>query len=209
MGQKRVIKPSDERRRELTDAARELFVEQGYEQTSMSDIARRANVAQGTFYIYFSSKQEVLAAIMRELLEELGGIVRELAERSDLSALEALRRVMHDCIARMTREPRLVEAVYLKANYSLPSRLLEEYAPALLPAVTALIERGVSEGTVRVKNPEIAADFLWTLGYRFFERIGQQYMGSNQASRTGPDLTELEHTFWEFVLHGIAVQPES
>jgi AcrR family transcriptional regulator len=37
----------------------------------MSDIAKRANVAQGTFYIYFDSKQDVLVAIMRELLQEL------------------------------------------------------------------------------------------------------------------------------------------
>lgn len=199
------MKPSDERRRELTDAARELFVEQGYEQTSMSDIAKRANVAQGTFYIYFSSKQDVLAAIMRELLEELGGTVRGLAERTDLPALEALRLAMEGCITRVIRESRLIEAVYLKANYSLPARLLDESAPTLLPAITSIIRRGVSEGTLRASDPELTADFLWTIGYRFFERTVQQHMGSDQASRTGPGLTELEHAFWEFVLSGIGV----
>jgi AcrR family transcriptional regulator len=203
VGQKRVVKPPDERRRDLIDAARALFIELGYEQTSMSDIAKRANVAQGTFYIYFSSKQEVLAAIMRELVEELGSIIRGLAERSDLPALAVLHQAMEDCLERLSHEARLVEAVYLKANYSLPAQLREEYAPTLLPAVTSIIERGVSEGSMRVTHPRIAADFLWTVGYRFFETAAQQQMGPAGES---PSISDLQEAFWEFVLQGLGVR---
>lgn len=210
MGQKRVIKPPDERRRELIDAARALFLEQGYEQTSMSDIAKRANVAQGTFYIYFNAKQDVLAAIMRELLEELAGIIHGLAERTDVPAITALRLATGNCLDRMRHESRLVEAVFLKAHYSLPIQLIEEYVPQLLPAITSIIERGVREGSMRVTYPRIAADFLWTVAYRFIETAAQQQMAhSDRPAAVGPAMSDLQQAFWEFCLQALGVRSPS
>jgi AcrR family transcriptional regulator len=209
MAQKRVIKPPDERRRELIDAARQLFIEQGYEQTAMSDIAKRANVAQGTFYIYFDSKQDVLVAIMRELLQELCAIMGGLAERTDLPPLALLQLAMQECVARVSHESRLVEAIYLKANYSLPAQLLDEYAPMLLPTVAALLERGVREGILHVSHPRIAADFLLSVGYRFFETAVQQQMAQAKVGALkldSPAFQELQTAFWEFVLHGVGVK---
>ncbi|MDF2629626.1 MAG: transcriptional regulator, TetR family [Symbiobacteriaceae bacterium] len=184
------------------DAARALFIEQGYEQTAMSDIARRSGVAQGTFYIYFSAKQDVLAAIMRELLEELAGIIHGLAERRDLPAIAALRLATGNCLDRMSQESRLVEAVLLKAHYSLPAQLIEEYVPQLLPAITAIIERGVREGSMRVTHPRIAADFLWTVAYRFIETAAQQQMA---PAEDGPAVSDLHQAFWEFALQALGV----
>ncbi|HWI51342.1 MAG TPA: TetR/AcrR family transcriptional regulator [Symbiobacteriaceae bacterium] len=209
MGQRRVIKPADERRKELIDAARALFMEQGYEQTTMSNIAERANVAQGTFYIYFSSKQDVLLAIMRELLEALGEIIRGLAERTDLPAPAVLRQAMADCFTLVRQESRLVEAVYLQANYSLPAQLVEHSAPMLLPVITSIIERGVREGSLRVTHPRIAADFLWTAGYRLFEIAAQQQIASGKGAPVAPEtpsFAALEQAFTEFIAHGLGVQ---
>lgn len=206
MGQKRVIKPPDERRRELMDAARALFLEQGYEQTSMSDIAKRANVAQGTFYIYFNAKQDVLAAIMRELLEELAGIIYGLAERTDVPAITALRMATGNCLDRLSHESRLVEAVFLKAHYSLPAQLIEEYVPQLLPAITSIIERGVREGSMRVTHPRLAADFLWTVAYRFIETAAQRQMGYvGTPAAADPAMADLQQAFWEFCLQALGV----
>lgn len=190
----------------MIDAARALFIELGYEHTAMSDIAQRANVAQGTFYIYFSSKQDVLAAIMRELLAEVGGIIQGLSGRTDLPATATLRLAMEQCLERMSHESRLVEAVLLKANYTLPSQLIEEYVPQLLPAITAIIERGVAEGSMRVTHPRIAADFLWTVGYRFIETAVQQQVALGSMPGTGGSPTsDLQQAFWEFILQALGV----
>jgi AcrR family transcriptional regulator len=176
----------------------------------MSDIAKRANVAQGTFYIYFSSKQDVLAAIMRELLEELGGIIRELAERTDLSPLATLRQAVDTCLARIRQESSLVEAVYLKSNYLLPDQLSQEYIPLLLPAVTSIIERGVREGSMRVTNPGIAADFLWTVSYRFIETVAQQQtVCGNARIAEGQQMSDLQPAFWEFVQQALGVREQT
>jgi len=59
-------------RRRLLDAAEEVFGEMGYYEASVSEITRRAGVAQGTFYIYFHSKRETFV----ELIEDIGHRLR-------------------------------------------------------------------------------------------------------------------------------------
>jgi AcrR family transcriptional regulator len=158
--------------------------------------------------IYFSSKQNVLMAIMRELLEALAEVIRGLAERTDLPAPAVLRQAMADCFTLVSQESRLIEAVYLKANYSLPSQLLEQPAPMLLPVITLIIERGVREGSLTVTHPRVAADFRWTVGYRLFEMMAQQQMGRDTGTAAGPPaptIAELHSAFWEFVAQGLGV----
>lgn len=53
------------RPQELVDAALELFIEQGFAATKLSDIAERAGVSKGTIYLYFPSKEELLKAAVR------------------------------------------------------------------------------------------------------------------------------------------------
>jgi AcrR family transcriptional regulator len=62
----RVTKVPEERKQELIDTAERLFLEKGYEQTTVADIVREIEVAQGTFYYYFSSKEEILEAIIEK-----------------------------------------------------------------------------------------------------------------------------------------------
>ena len=61
----------DSSRRAIEDAAWELFAEQGYEETSINDIAERANVAPRTFFRYFPTKEAVMYPQFDELLESV------------------------------------------------------------------------------------------------------------------------------------------
>jgi AcrR family transcriptional regulator len=64
------------RREELLAAAREVLAANGYERTTVSSIATRANVAQGTFYLYFPSKEALPGALARQLSEALAVAAR-------------------------------------------------------------------------------------------------------------------------------------
>ncbi len=55
----------------LLKAAAEVFVNQGFHKTKISDIVRAANVAQGTFYLYFKSKDEILHEISNNFTEQI------------------------------------------------------------------------------------------------------------------------------------------
>jgi AcrR family transcriptional regulator len=80
------------RREELLAAARAVLAQNGYERTTVSSIASRANVAQGTFYLYFPSKEALPGALARQLSESLAAGTRGPVEAApDLeSAVSAL-----------------------------------------------------------------------------------------------------------------------
>ena len=61
-------------------AARKIFSERGYHETTVEDITRAAGVAKGTFYLYFQEKREIFLAIIRDLLETIKTIGRSIAE---------------------------------------------------------------------------------------------------------------------------------
>jgi AcrR family transcriptional regulator len=68
------------RREQLLAAAREVLAENGYERTTVSSIASRANVAQGTFYLYFPSKEALPGALALELSRALGAATAKVNE---------------------------------------------------------------------------------------------------------------------------------
>ncbi len=78
-------------RRRILDAAEDVFGEMGYYEASVSEITRRAGVAQGTFYIYFHSKRETFV----ELIEDIGERLRAATSAAIQDApdrIEAERR---------------------------------------------------------------------------------------------------------------------
>ncbi len=70
-GDDRAQRQRQQRRREILDAAKEVFAERGYHSASISDIIGAAKIARGTFYLYFTSKHHVFDSILEEALQEL------------------------------------------------------------------------------------------------------------------------------------------
>jgi AcrR family transcriptional regulator len=64
-------KPPDERREELMNSAERLFLKQGVAATPVEQITRGADVAKGTFYLYFSTKEDIIAALRERFAQTL------------------------------------------------------------------------------------------------------------------------------------------
>ena len=91
-------KRSREKRERLKSAALALFAENGYEGTSIGDIARRAKLAVGGFYLHFRSKRQLLLVLMDELLEKLTGV--NLQPKAALDVETGLREVLAAAFSR-------------------------------------------------------------------------------------------------------------
>jgi AcrR family transcriptional regulator len=68
---RRVTKSADERRQDLMDAALHVFAEKGIGRTTVSDIAQAAGVAKGTFYLYFDSKEHLVAGLKERFVDRI------------------------------------------------------------------------------------------------------------------------------------------
>ena len=66
----RIVKKADERRREIIQAARELFQSKDYESTTMQAIMEELNIAKGTIYHYFASRENLLEAVVEDVIDE-------------------------------------------------------------------------------------------------------------------------------------------
>ncbi|HEY5634453.1 MAG TPA: TetR/AcrR family transcriptional regulator [Burkholderiaceae bacterium] len=75
---------------ELIDAALALFVERGFAATRAEDVARRAGVSKGTLYLYFSSKDELLRAVIRERVSTRIEATAKQLEAYDGSSVDLL-----------------------------------------------------------------------------------------------------------------------
>jgi AcrR family transcriptional regulator len=76
-------KPPEERREELMNAAQRLFLKHGAGPTTIEQITTGAAVAKGTFYLYFSSKDEVLAALRGRFAQELLARIKAAVARNE------------------------------------------------------------------------------------------------------------------------------
>ncbi|TMD92553.1 MAG: TetR/AcrR family transcriptional regulator [Chloroflexi bacterium] len=74
----------DRRRTQILDAAARVFAERGYHRTTVRDIAREAGIADGTIYLYFSSKQELLLG----LIAQLGRFAERRADFAEAGAMD-------------------------------------------------------------------------------------------------------------------------
>jgi AcrR family transcriptional regulator len=98
------------RRDRVIRAALELASEGGYDAVQMRDVVARADVALGTIYRYFASKDHLLAAAMVEWVADLERRVGQRPPQGD-TATERVMNVLRRALRAMDREPKLTSAV--------------------------------------------------------------------------------------------------
>jgi AcrR family transcriptional regulator len=93
-----------ESRRRILKASRKLFSQQGYEETMMEEIARRAKVSKATVYNYFPSKESLLIGIVDEVVDRVEELLEtNLEDCSD--SLQKLRRVLEEIVEASLQYP--------------------------------------------------------------------------------------------------------
>src|SRR5277367_6383667 len=111
------------RRQRVIDAAMALGLEGGYEAVQMRDVAARADVAMGTVYRYFTSKDHLLAATLVHWVEQLDVQLARQPPRGPTAA-ERVLDVLGGAMRAMSRQPRLVGAVFTSMSSPDPAAVL-------------------------------------------------------------------------------------
>ena len=150
------------RRAELVAAAARVFAERGVANTSVSDIVRAAGVAQGTFYLYFATKEDVVLAVVDEMAGRMIEGITSAVEASGSSAVEKFLG-LRDVLMAFDVDPAAVQLagfIHRPENRPLHDRMAEHFVPALIPLMESIVTQGVSEGVFNVRDPLAAAWFV-------------------------------------------------
>jgi AcrR family transcriptional regulator len=94
----------DARRRQILDAARRCFVRNGFHATSMQDVLSEAALSAGAVYRYFRGKDEIIAAIADEAVEEIAGVLETAFDAGDPPALDEVLGAAFRTIQRIDAE---------------------------------------------------------------------------------------------------------
>ena len=178
-----------ERRAQLVAAATEAFARQGVAATSVADIVRAAGVAQGTFYLYFTSKDDVILAVVAGVAETMLTSLQGRLDTAEMPAKRRLRafgRLLGD-LARDGELSDVTDVIHRAENRTLHDRFAEHLLPRLLPLMEQLVADGVTDGSFRVADPRAAAWFVLG-GLQSVELAGTPHAALPEAIDAAIDL---------------------
>ena len=168
----RITKDPEVRKLELIETALELFRENGCEQTSVSDIVKKVGVAQGTFYYYFKSKDEILSAVIDHYLREhLERMVRQLIADDTKNATQKLQTVIDASLSLKNGERNFVEFLHSEENAAFHQRFLEKSNAIFIPLITEIVKQGVDEGAFHCGHPREVVELLMVVFSLIHDRI--------------------------------------
>lgn len=167
-GQVYVVKEHDERRTEFLDTAMALFMQHGYEQTSVNTIIDTVGVSKGAFYHYFKSKEELLDELAERAASQALAGAQSLLEDTSLTAVERLNALFAQTNQFKAQNRELMVAIarvfYSDSNVLLRARLTERSVERVAPILSQILQQGQDEGSMDIVHPEETARFVLRIG---------------------------------------------
>lgn len=191
----RTVKTPEQRRAEILQAASELFQEIGYESTSVDSIVRSAGIAKGTFYYYFKSKDEVLAALAQQLCAEMVARSQIIADDPQLGAIEKFCAIIAAQNQTVEAGQALVEDLHRPENRALHERSNIETVLAFGPILATVVEQGNQEGVFQVDDPLSTVQFILAGSLFLFGHQMFSWTPEEQAARMQAMLLLIERAF--------------
>ena len=152
-----------DKRDRILKAAVRVFAKNGFYATRVSEIAKAAGVADGTIYLYFKNKDDVLITIFEDGIQQLLALLREVAAAED--PFEArIKRIIELPLGLLEDQRDLAEVITVNLRQS--STLLKQYAAPLfmeyIDVIAGLIREGQRQGAFRKDvNARVAARSLF------------------------------------------------
>lgn len=146
----------------ILQAARRLFLEKGYEQTTIQDIVDQlGGLTKGAVYHHFKSKEDIMNALGDRMFEERNPF-EAVRERRDLTGLEKMREVV-----RLTQAPDWSQlsrqCIPLLENPRILAENIRSNQALAAPLFMELMEEGLSDGSITTRYPRELAELLTLL----------------------------------------------
>lgn len=157
--------PEDEltkRHWEILEAATKIFSEKGFENSRTSDIAKEANIAEGTIFRYYKTKKDLLMGLFIPMIIKffrpmMLSSVEKIFNNEDMSIEEVIKAIFIDRLQLIRKNMPLVKTLVIEAAYK--PEILEALRETLLPKVVEVIDgfmiKNIEKGVFKDMDPRI------------------------------------------------------
>jgi TetR/AcrR family fatty acid metabolism transcriptional regulator len=134
----------------ILEAAVKVFARQGFHQSTVAQIAKEAGVADGTIYLYFKNKDDILVQFFSFRAKQVFESFREEVDQAETSS-DKLRNLVRRHLAEFQRDRdgAVVYQVETHQNSRLAEAQIKEMSKMYRDLISEIIEQGQQEGTIR------------------------------------------------------------
>ena len=158
---------SEERKEQITEAATNVFVRQGFDKARMDDIAAEAKLSKGTLYLYFKSKDAIITHLLEKLFEREFSVFYSLKDDPRPASVK-LSLITEQFISNMQNWTRLIPIMYeflgRLFRQSTVQKAFKKYIRFSLDSITPIIQQGIDKGEFKANSAE---DVAITIGAIF------------------------------------------
>ena len=179
----RIVKEPEIRKNEILDAAEKIFSAKSYEEATVSDILAAVNIAKGTFYYYFKSKEDVLDALVERRIR----IGVENAEGIIASSLPPVQKLLAIIMAQKPQSQAQKDfntAFHETGNAKMHQKVLAQCVLRLGPCLTRIIEEGINAGIFNTSFPNENAQILLAAALLLFDDDFFHWTDAETAAKT-------------------------
>lgn len=148
----------------ILDVAQQLFLEKGYDNTTIQDIVDKlGGLTKGAVYHHFKSKEDIICALSDKLFSDCNPFI-EVKKREDLNGLQKMREVMRLNQSNTNGTEINLQVLPLLKNPRIFTELIEANRRDLSPRWLELIEEGIADGSIQTEYAKEIAELIPLLG---------------------------------------------
>ncbi len=164
------IRKGIQRKREIIETAFNLFVQNGYERTSVQQIIDTLSISKGTFYHHFKSKDDLLDAVISDILEDVASEINRIAN-SDKDAVTKLIEIYGVFRGKEDALKLILAELYRDTNLKMRQKFLDQMLRITSAPLNKVLEQGKDEGAFDIVEVKGIARLLIVMDMAVGEAI--------------------------------------
>lgn len=154
-------------KKKLLEIAYELFLSKGYEETSVEDILERAQIAKGTYYYYFKSKEQMLEEVIEMMIEQEAEAAEQIAA-SPLPAPQKIVGIISSFHPAEEEQP-IGDLLNRPENLLMHKKIMNKLIAKITPLLCGIVEDGIKDGIFCCDHIPVRVKILLLISSTLFD----------------------------------------
>ncbi|MDR0449658.1 MAG: TetR/AcrR family transcriptional regulator [Treponema sp.] len=163
-----IVVEHKKRRREILEKALDVFIDEGFEDTTFQKIADRCGITRTTLYLYFKNKKEIFNYSIKQFLLDVEGDISRVREDKTLSSVDKIISILTEIVERLEASSRLLSVIlnyllHISRSNADPNYRVRRRTLRLRHILASMVIDGIKAGEIAPVNIKTADDLLYGL----------------------------------------------